>query len=249
MAGSFRRAIALVSALVLIGIVIWLDVTTTIWQELVILSGLAAGLVTFLLTSLFLDRFIQRDTQRHWAPVTRLALTEVLHQLADEEHSELSQGHVAPRQLPTLSESFNKSALLDDTESLRTLVEQERSHIATVLGTWWNFLSATSDADGLIRHIADATLLFDHVRDASLELDEALQRAPQQQIDEHSHDVLATLNNRVVTCNKSIAHIVTEISERLATDPTTLSQEAQQTLARLKTFEHRHSDQIDGSHS
>src|SRR5699024_2717605 len=131
---------------------------------------------------------------------------------------------------------------LDDTESLRTLVEQERSHIATVLGTWWNFLSATSDADGLIRHIADATLLFDHVRDASLELDEALQRSPQQQIDEHSHYVL-------VTCNKSIAHIVTEISERLATDPTTLSQEAQQTLARLKTFEHRHSDQIDGSHS
>jgi len=246
---SFGRGIALVSALVLIGVVIWLDVTTTIWQELVILSGLAAGLVTFLLTSLFIDRFIQRATQRHWAPVTRLALTEVLHQLSDEQHSELSQGRVQPRRIPTVGESLNTRALLADTDSLRAVVVQERSHIATVLGTWWNFLSATSDADGLIRHIADATLLFDHVRDASLELDEALQRTPQQEIDEYSREILATLNTKILTCNKSIAHIATEISTRLATDTTTLSQEAQQTLSRLKTIEHRHGEQTDNSRS
>ncbi len=246
---SFRRVSALVSALVLIGIVIWIDVTTTIWQELVIISGLAAGLVTFLLTSVFIDRFIQRATQRHWAPVTRLALTEVLHQLSNDEHSELSRGRIEPRQLPTVGESLNKRALLTDTESLRAVVVQERSHIATVLGTWWNFLSVTSDADEVIRHIADATLLFDHVRDVSLELDEALQHAPQQKIDEYSREVLATLNTQVLTCNKSIAHIVTEISARLATDTTTLSQEAQQTLARLKVIGHGHGNQTDSPRS
>lgn len=231
---SLRHVVVLISAIVLIAVVIWIDVTTAVWQELVIISGLAAGLVTFLLTSVFLDRFIQRSTQRHWAPVTRLALTEILHQLADETHSDLSHGHITPRQLPTLEATGDARSLLTSTENLRSTVVQERSHISTVLGTWWNFLSAISDTDGTIRHVADVALLFERVRDASLELDTIVNRAQQQALDDDSHHALAVLNAQILACNASIGHIVTEISSQLAADTTTLSQGAQQALARLR---------------
>jgi hypothetical protein len=75
----FLRAAAVAGALALIVLILWIDVTTAVWQEVVILSGLAAGLVTFLLTVLVLDRVIARSTARRWDPVNRLALTEFLH--------------------------------------------------------------------------------------------------------------------------------------------------------------------------
>lgn len=245
---SYGRIIILITALVLIGVVIWIDVTTTIWQELVILSGLAAGLVTFLLTSLFIDRIIHRSTQRHWAPVTRLALTEILHQLADETRSELSLGQVVPRQLPTIEPSAERQALQADTADLRTVVVQERSRVATVLGTWWSFLSSASDSDDVVRHIADVALLFDHVRDASLKFDEALSTTTQPLTDAGARDALAALNSKILTCNHSIAQIVVEIPVRLAGDSLTLSKEAQQSLARLhSSLRHPQNRQTDTS--
>lgn len=84
MFGRLWRAGAVVAALAVIAVVIWVDVMTPVWQNLVIVSGLVAGVVTFLFTTLFIDRFIQRAARRRWAPVTRLALTEMLNQLADE---------------------------------------------------------------------------------------------------------------------------------------------------------------------
>lgn len=231
---SLRHIVVLISAIVLIAVVIWIDINTSLWQDLVIISGLAAGFVTFLLTSLFLNHFIQRSTQRHWAPVTRLALTEMLHQLADEDHSDLSQGRIQPRQLPTLAAATNPRILLISTDNLRATVVHERSHISTVLGTWWGFLSAASDTDGIMRQIADIALLFERVRDASLELDATVDQAEQHSLDDASRHALEVLNNQIVVCNASIARIVTEISSRLAADTTTLSQEAQQALARLR---------------
>ena len=69
MFGSLWRAVAFTSALAVIAVVIWIDVTTPVWQNLVIVSGLVAGVVTFLFTTLFIDRFIQRAARRRWAPV------------------------------------------------------------------------------------------------------------------------------------------------------------------------------------
>jgi hypothetical protein len=83
----FLRAAAVAGALALIVLILWIDVTTAVWQEVVILSGLAAGLVTFLLTVLVLDRVIARSTARRWDPVNRLALTEFLHAIADDDRS------------------------------------------------------------------------------------------------------------------------------------------------------------------
>jgi hypothetical protein len=54
-----RRALDITAGalivLLLFGI-IWLDITSGVWAETVILSGIAAGLLTFLLTALFIDR-------------------------------------------------------------------------------------------------------------------------------------------------------------------------------------------------
>ena len=232
---AVRHGIVIGCAILLIAGVIWIDVTTTIWQELVILSGLAAGVVTFLLTTLFLDRFVQRAAQRRWAPVTRLALTEILYQFADEQHSEPSLGHIEPRQLSALDPHATASQLLGDTQALRQTVVEEGSHIATMLGTWWDFLSALTDNEQLIRHIADVTVLLEQVRDLSLDVDRTLQKTSQDgAFSEESQHALAQLNTHIITCNQSIVHIVAELSQRLSTDPTVLSQDAQQTISRLR---------------
>lgn len=54
------RTLALAAGVVTMAVVIWIDVATGLWQQVVILSGIAAGLLTFLLTALFLDRWVAR---------------------------------------------------------------------------------------------------------------------------------------------------------------------------------------------
>ena len=62
-----RRALDITAGaliiLLLIGI-IWLDITSGVWAETVILSGIAAGLLTFLLTALFIDRWMAAREHR-----------------------------------------------------------------------------------------------------------------------------------------------------------------------------------------
>ena len=97
------------------------------------------------------------------------------------------------------------------------------------------FLSALTDNEQLIRHIADVTVLLEQVRDLSLDVDSTLQKASQDgAFSEESQHALAQLNTHIITCNQSIVHIVAELSQRLSTDPTVLSQEAQQTISRLR---------------
>lgn len=223
--GSLRRAVALTSAAIVIGIVIWVDVMTPLWQNLVIIAGLVAGAVTFLLTTLFIDRFLQRAARRRWAPVTRLALTEMLHQLSDARGDGLS-----PRRLPTPDATSGPQALLAGTEELRGAVISERRRLSTALVTWWALLSSIPDTEEIIRHTADVALLFDAVRDASLDLDDAVTSRAS------AADTTAaeqSLQARIMACNQSIDGIVTEISARLAQDQTALSGKAQHTLATM----------------
>lgn len=44
---SALHVVTVIGALALIVIILWIDIFTGFWQEIVILSGLAAGLVTF----------------------------------------------------------------------------------------------------------------------------------------------------------------------------------------------------------
>ena len=53
-----------IGAFALVAVILWLDISTGVWSEVVILSGLAAGLVTFILTVMVLDRVVARSTAR-----------------------------------------------------------------------------------------------------------------------------------------------------------------------------------------
>src|SRR5690625_4904993 len=134
--------VAIIAAVtVLLLVVLWLDIATGIWQEYVILSGLAAGLITFALTVLVLDRLIAKSTAQRWAPVTTLALTDILHVLADDERSEISRGRLVPRVIRPIG-SGNDTELDRSLERVRLQVVDERRRLSNVLAKWSAFLAS-----------------------------------------------------------------------------------------------------------
>lgn len=152
------------AAIMLSVIVIWIDVATGLWQDTVILSGIAAGLLTFVLTAVFLDRWMVRGDHSRWLPVTRLALTDLLHTLADEDASELSRGKIVPRGLAVTAEIRP-----DDADPLLHAVVAERREISDVLSRWSGFLAASADVRPLMVHIAEVAWCLDRIRDTALE--------------------------------------------------------------------------------
>lgn len=181
------RALAIVAVLVLIIGVLWVDVNTGIWQDVVVLSGIAAGLLTFVLTALVLEPVMARSEHRRWLPVTRLALTDILHALADEQRSELSRGVVHPRRLPIptapapgAADSAPGKAAGPGTPpapertgtEVLTAVTQERKVLTTVLGRWAGFLAASADVRMLMDHISALAEHLDDIRDVALELEQ-----------------------------------------------------------------------------
>ena len=195
------RFVAVFGATVLMVVILWIDIATGLWQEWVVLGGVAAGLVTFVLTVLFLDRVVERTTALRWEPVTRLALTEFLHSLADEEHSEISRGHIHPRLLP---DPPDEGATPQWLHELRELVVDERSRLANVLGTWSSFLASSSDNEALLIRIAQIAMQLDEVRDESLELEEGQTDASQ-----------ATLGKKIDDCNDHFRSLVIAVEKRL----------------------------------
>lgn len=200
-----KSVAVVVGAIALIGLIIWLDIATGVWNDLVIMAGLAAGLVTFLLTVLVLDKIIARSTERKWAPVTRLALTDFLHSLADEKHSEVSRGHIVPRSLPSVESIEGTEALHDSLHTLRHEVVRERHHLTDLVGRWAEFLSSSGDNGNILRHVADLALRLDLVRDLSVELEQA-----------PSGSRLTALNSGVQRCNDLLVALADELKARIA---------------------------------
>lgn len=90
---------SIVGALALMAAVVWIGVAISVWQDMVFLAGLAAGLAPFLLTTVFVYRITQRRAEARWAQVMRLTLPDILHHLTDEERNDLTRGDLAPRAL------------------------------------------------------------------------------------------------------------------------------------------------------
>ena len=157
------RMASIVAGLVtLVGliVIIWLDLTSQFWQEAVILSGIAAGLLTFLLTALFLDDAVARREHRKWYPVTRLALTDLLHTIADDDKSDIRRGQIVPRSLPDIV-----SPSREDLDVLLASVVSERDEITVVLARWAQFLASSADVQDLMIHLADLAESLDDIRD------------------------------------------------------------------------------------
>ncbi len=208
-----RSAVQLITALgalVLIGIIIWIDISTTIWQEMVILAGLAAGLVSFLLTTVFINRFHQRQLEARWEPVTHLALTSVLHLLADEKHSDLSRGAIKPRTF-TIPTADDPPGLQPELEKLRQRVLKEQNHLATVLGTWSEFLTSTGDNTDILRSTAELALQLEQVRDAALEAEQHLDSAASA---DQARTALEDLAGQIRSCNRHQARLIEALQAR-----------------------------------
>jgi hypothetical protein len=198
------RVAAIAGALVLIGLILWIDVTTAVWQEVVILSGLAAGLVTFLLTVLVLDKVIARSTARRWDPVNRLALTEFLHAIADDDRSEISRGHIVARALPGIDRT---EALHPQLVDLRERILEERALLSDVLSRWTDFLASSGDNEEVLRHVAGVALHLDRARDAALVAE--LDASPEN---------LTALEREITDCNGFFTALEEELRSRLEVD-------------------------------
>jgi len=193
-----------VLAFALIAVILILDVTTGVWNDLVIISGLAAGLVTFLLTTLVVDRVVARSTERRWAPVNRFALSEFLHSIADEERSELSRGRIVPRALPSFEATPADQDLMERLEELRVLVVEERARLADALARWAQFLASNGDNNSVLRHTADLADMLEQVRDAAVEA-------------EHDPDAsaLSEVSQLVAASNAAMLRLEAELRDRI----------------------------------
>lgn len=206
------QILAVSSSLALISVILWIDIQTSYWQEMVVVSGLAAGLVSFLLSSVFLHRILQHRLETRWAPITHLALTQILHTLADDKRSDLSSGVIVARKLP-LPEFSEALELKFELEKLRNLVLKYREQLATTLGTWTHFLASSGDNDEIVRAVADLGWQFDQVRDATLEVENTLTSSDDKT---NTDAVLQTkLQQEVLKCNTKHLNLVSALQVRL----------------------------------
>ncbi|MCB1297380.1 MAG: hypothetical protein KDB08_00165 [Microthrixaceae bacterium] len=165
-----QRAALVLGIIAVIGI-LWIDIATGLWQDYVILAGLAAGLVTFVLTALVVDRAVARSQHRRWAPLSRLAFTDMLHALADERASEVALGKIVPRTLAPVAMDAAAAETRDATARLRHAVVGERRQLTAVLSSWASFLAASADAGQVLEHAANIAERLDLMRDVTLEVD------------------------------------------------------------------------------
>lgn len=200
----------ILGALALILIIIWIDISTTLWQEMVILSGLAAGLVSFLLTTVFINRFHQRQLEARWEPVTHMALTSLLHQLADEKHSDLSRGAISPRFL-TIPSAIDSPSLHTQLEKLRHIIFKEQNHLTSVLGRWSEFLTSTGNNTDILRTAAELALQLEQVRDSALETEQRLAATNTTTL---PHDILTELTQEINSCNDQLSSLIDSLKTR-----------------------------------
>lgn len=162
--------------------------------------------MTFLLTALVLGRIMDKSASRRWAPVNRLALSDFLHALADDEHSEISRGHVIPRSLSNPQLSADPAEQLPQLHSLREVVVKERRRLSHALSRWAHFLASSGDNESIMRHVADIALQLDRVRDSAMEVE----------ISPFAQNV-AVLGDEIDRCNDLFVALVSELELRLST--------------------------------
>lgn len=151
---SILRITLGVVAVVIVTAILWIDLSTDIWQKYAVISGLAGGLVTFVLTVLVVDRVIARATHERWAPVTRVALGELRHALLQED-ADIDEPAV--RRLPVPQ---------DDRASLDEIIvaaAAERRALTEVLARWSSFLASSADVAEIMDTVAEIAERLDEI--------------------------------------------------------------------------------------
>lgn len=204
----FLRQIGVIAALGLVALILWIDIATGLWQDYVILSGLAAGVVTFVLTALVIDRIVARSTHRRWAPVTKLAMYDILHALADDDASEIARGRVVPRQF-SLVDARTVDGVIGQIDAIRDGVVAERQKLSAALAAWSTFLASSADATEVLDRAAEIAERLDLIRDAALETEG---RASAEQV--------SLLNQEMALFNDAVHSLVVEVQRLIASTGT-----------------------------
>lgn len=197
---GFLSALAVIACLV----VLWIDLRTGLWSEVVVLSGIVGGLITFLLTAFVLRSTLARANARRWAPVNRLALTEFLHAIADEQRSELSRGIVVARSLELPTNGGADHASHAELEALRDQALRDRQDLSRALSSWAEFLATNSDDDPVLLHVAQIAIQLDLVRDCAI----ALETSP-------TAENTAQLEAAIAESNGRFAALVDELQRQI----------------------------------
>ncbi|ANE08177.1 hypothetical protein [Corynebacterium glutamicum] len=135
-----------------------------------------------------------------------MALTSLLHQLADKKHSDLSRGDIVPRAF-TVPTSTDAHAIHQDLEKLRNSVLKEQNHLTTVLETWSEFLTSNSDNADILRSSAEFGLQLEQLRDKALEVEQRIKNSAQVDLTDLAHEI--------EICNQHHATLISAIQERL----------------------------------
>ncbi|MGK0716717.1 hypothetical protein [Leucobacter sp. W1153] len=211
---NLGRAAAIVGTVVLAVAVIWVDIATSLWQEVVVLSGFVGALLSFLFTILILNRVVARQTARRWAPMIRLALTEFLHSLADTHRSEETRGMIVPRYLPEIPTGEDAAATDIALARLRGHILKERKSLARSLSAWAEILTSSGANEQILFLVADVVVQLDVVRRLSVELE----HSPNSSLRED-------LTREIKRCNQLFDEIVAAIVEQLTATATTHAHE------------------------
>lgn len=198
----FWQGVLVAISLLLMAIAIWLDVVGSFWQETVILSGIAAGLLTFVLTAAFVERWMAQREHLKWIPVTRLALSDMLHSLADEDRSSVRRGDVVVRTL-----SLPTTPTLEQYDELLHQVVKERDSLTDALARWASFLVASADVQELMLHVARVSESLDDVRDSIVEA---------ERLGADSPAGLAQVRQEIQDYNSAATMLVAEIESVLS---------------------------------
>ncbi|MHA3682692.1 hypothetical protein ACXR2W_00305 [Leucobacter sp. HY1908] len=203
---NIRHGATVAGGLILIGVIVWVDVATGLWQDVVILSGLAAGLVMFILTTVVLNRLTERGVAKRWAPMNRLAITEFLHAIVDDDASEVARGHFVARTLKLPAQLGPESL-----KGLRHQVVNERRALSDALSRWTQFLTSSGDNEEILLHVANVSLYFDAVRDATL----AIEHHSDSGTTASRTELATALEATVAACNEHSSALVAELQSRV----------------------------------
>lgn len=205
------RQIAVILVILAVVAIVWIDIATGLWQDYVILSGLAAGLVTFVLTALIIDRAVARSAHRRWAPLTRLALTDILHALADERASEVALGKIVARLIAPLAVDAAPAQMQQACAHLRHEVVAERRQLTRLLSSWAAFLAASADATDVLEHTAVIAERLDRMRDAAIEVEASIAQGTTNEPPQ-----LSRLNGEIGEYNAAVDRLIGELNRLIA---------------------------------
>lgn len=200
---KYTQRVLFIAGALLAAAIIWIDIVTPFWQEAVILAGFAGASLSFLFTVFIVNRALARQNARRWAPMIRLALTNFLHVLADDERSEISQDIIVPRTIAVLRHDDPA-----ELQRLREVVVAERRQLTHALSAWAEVIATSGTSDALLQYLADLAVHLDEIRDISL------------QVSHHPGGAgLQRLNQQISVYNTKFSATVAEIRDQIALIP------------------------------